>query len=101
VLFIFMFAPLWLLWQVKRGLPEPGPDRPPVDIISLAYNKTENIARLLRSVDVAAARYGGPVRVVVSDDGSTDETAEVAVPRPPMSAEPCRRERGAPSLMQR
>ena len=78
VLFIFMFAPLWLLWWVNRRLPEPGPHRPPVDIIIPAYNETDNIARLLRSVDVAAARYGGPVLVVVSDDGSTDDTAQVA-----------------------
>jgi hypothetical protein len=78
VLFIFMFAPLWLLWWVNRRLPGPGSYRPPVDIIIPAYNETENIARLLRSVDVAAARYGGPVHVVVSDDGSTDDTAEVA-----------------------
>ncbi len=78
VLFIFMFAPLWLLWWVNRKLPEPGPHRPGVDIIIPAYNETDNIARLLRSVDVAAARYGGPVQVVVSDDGSTDDTAQVA-----------------------
>ena len=79
VLFIFMFAPLWLLWWVNRRLPEPGRFRPPVDIIIPAYNETDNIARLLRSVDVAAARYGGPVQVVVSDDGSTDDTAQVAM----------------------
>ena len=78
VLFIFMFTPLWLLWWVNRRLPEPGPYRPPLDIIIPAYNETDNIARLLRSVDVAAARYGGPVQVVVSDDGSTDDTAQVA-----------------------
>ena len=78
MLFIFMFAPLWLLWWVHRKLPEPGPYRPPVDIIIPAYNETDNIARLLRSVDVAAARYGGPVRVVVSNDGSIDDTAQVA-----------------------
>jgi cellulose synthase/poly-beta-1,6-N-acetylglucosamine synthase-like glycosyltransferase len=78
VLFIFMFAPLWLLWWVNRRLPEPGPYRPPVDIIIPAYNETDNIARLLRSVDVAAARYGGPVQVVVSDDGSTDDTVQAA-----------------------
>jgi cellulose synthase/poly-beta-1,6-N-acetylglucosamine synthase-like glycosyltransferase len=78
VLFIFMFAPLWLLWWVNRRLPGPGPHRPPVDIIIPAYNESDNIARLLRSVDVAAARYGGPVLVVVSDDGSTDDTAQVA-----------------------
>src|SRR6202034_4157196 len=31
-----------------------------------------------RSVDVAAERYGGPVLVVVSNDGSADRTEEIA-----------------------
>jgi cellulose synthase/poly-beta-1,6-N-acetylglucosamine synthase-like glycosyltransferase len=59
-------------------LPDPGPDRPPIDIIVPAYNEEENMARQLRSIDVAAGRYGGPVRVVVSDDGSTDGTAAIS-----------------------
>ena len=78
MLFLLMFAPLWLIWWANRALPEPGPDRPPVDIIIPAYNERDNIVRLLRSIDVAAQRYGGPVRVVVSNDGSVDDTAELA-----------------------
>jgi cellulose synthase/poly-beta-1,6-N-acetylglucosamine synthase-like glycosyltransferase len=78
LVFTLMFAPLWLLWWANRKLPEPGPDRPPVDIVVPAYNEEDNIVRLLRSIDVAAHRYGGPVRVVISDDGSTDSTARLA-----------------------
>ena len=78
ILFVLVFAPLWLLWWTSRRLPAPGPDRPAVDVIIPAYNEEENLARLLRSVDVSAARYGGPVRVVLSDDGSTDATAAIA-----------------------
>ena len=78
MLFLLMFAPLWLIWWANRTLPQPGPDRPPVDIIIPAYNERDNIVRLLRSIDVAAQRYGGPVRVVVSDDGSVDDTAALA-----------------------
>ena len=78
ILFVLMPAPLWLLWWANRKLPEPGPDRPMVDVIVPAYNEADNIARLLRSIDVAAGRYGGPVRVLVSDDGSTDETARIS-----------------------
>lgn len=78
ILFVLLPAPLWLLWWINRRLPKPGMDRPPVDVIIPAYNEAENIARLLRSIDVAAGRYGGPVRIVVSDDGSTDHTAQIA-----------------------
>jgi cellulose synthase/poly-beta-1,6-N-acetylglucosamine synthase-like glycosyltransferase len=78
LLFTLMFLPLWTLWWMGRKLPKPGRDRPPVDIISPAYNEEDNIGRLLRSVDIAAGRYGGPVRVVVSNDGSTDRTEEIA-----------------------
>ena len=79
LLFALMFVPLWLVWWLSPRMPAPGgPGRPPVDIIIPAYNEEENIARLLRSVDVAAGRYGGPVRVVVSNDGSVDGTAVLA-----------------------
>ena len=78
MLFLLMFVPLWLIWWLNPAMPEPGPHRPPVDIIVPAYNEEENIARLLRSIDVAAGRYGGPVRVVVSNDGSVDDTQYLA-----------------------
>ncbi len=78
ILFVLLSAPLWLLWWTSRGLPEPGKDRPDVDVIVPAYNEADNIARLLRSIDIAAGRYGGPVRVLVSDDGSSDGTAQIA-----------------------
>ena len=78
ILFVLLFAPLWLLWWINRKLPQPGRDRPTIDVIVPAYNEADNIARLLRSIDVAAGRYGGPVRVLVSDDGSVDDTADIA-----------------------
>jgi hypothetical protein len=78
LLFVLLSAPLWLLWWTSRRLPQPGRDRPLVDVIIPAYNEADNIARLLRSIDVAAGRYGGSVRVLVSDDGSMDDTAQIA-----------------------
>jgi glycosyltransferase involved in cell wall biosynthesis len=78
LLFATMLVPMWLLWWSGRRRPQPGADRPPVDVIVPAYNEEENIARLLRSIDVAAQRYGGPVWVVVSNDGSADRTEQVA-----------------------
>jgi cellulose synthase/poly-beta-1,6-N-acetylglucosamine synthase-like glycosyltransferase len=78
LLFVMVAAPLWLLWWISARLPAPTAERPAVDVIVPAYNEADNIARLLHSVDVAAARYGGPVRVIVSDDGSTDGTDRIA-----------------------
>ncbi|MDQ2811062.1 MAG: glycosyltransferase [Actinomycetota bacterium] len=78
ILFVLLSAPLWLLWWTNRKLPEPGAERPPLDVIIPAFNEADNIARLLRSIDVAAGRYGGPVHVLVSDDGSTDDTARIS-----------------------
>ncbi|GAA2012035.1 hypothetical protein GCM10009839_02900 [Catenulispora yoronensis] len=59
--------------------PQPGPERPALDVIIPAYNEAVGIERLLRSIDRAAQAYGGPVRVVLCDDGSTDETSELAL----------------------
>jgi len=78
ILFALACAPLSLSWWTGRRLPVPGEFRPPVDVIIPAYNEGSNISRLLASVDIAAGRYGGPVRVLVSDDGSTDDTATIA-----------------------
>ncbi len=58
---------------------DPGPDRPPIDVIIPAYNEVSVVGALLRSIDAAAQRYGGPVHVILCDDGSTDSTRQVAL----------------------
>ncbi|MHB8681191.1 MAG: glycosyltransferase family 2 protein [Acidimicrobiales bacterium] len=58
--------------------PEVGDLRPPVDVIIPAYNEEEWIAETLVAIDVAAGRYGGPVRAIMTDDGSTDRTEQIA-----------------------
>lgn len=58
--------------------PQPGTACPPVNVIIPAYNEEFGIERLLRSIDRAAGRYGGPVHIVLCDDGSTDATGELA-----------------------
>jgi cellulose synthase/poly-beta-1,6-N-acetylglucosamine synthase-like glycosyltransferase len=78
LLLVLMLVPLWLLWWTSRRLPEPDDYLPGVDVIIPAYNEDENIVRLLCSIDVAAERYGGPVRVIVSNDGSQDGTEQSA-----------------------
>lgn len=78
IVFVLTSGPLWLLWWAGRRLPGPDSRRPPIDVIIPAYNEAENIPRLLRSVDAAAQRYGGTVRVLVSNDGSSDGTEAIA-----------------------
>ena len=60
-----------------RG-PAPGGGHPAVNVIIPAFNEEFGIERLLRSIDRAAGRYGGPVHVVLCDDGSTDATSELS-----------------------
>lgn len=74
------FLVLYLLYLIgpRAGrAPISGP-APPLTVIIPAYNEQAGITLTLESVDRAAACYRGTVRVVVSDDGSTDGTATLA-----------------------
>jgi cellulose synthase/poly-beta-1,6-N-acetylglucosamine synthase-like glycosyltransferase len=64
--------------RAGRRLPGPSAQRPPLDVIIPAYNESVCIERLLWSIDRAAGRYGGPVHVIMCDDGSTDDTKQRA-----------------------
>ncbi|WP_042431320.1 glycosyltransferase [Streptacidiphilus anmyonensis] len=72
------FVLLTVVRAVGGRIPRPGPERPALDVIIPAYNEAAGIERLLRSIDRAAAGYGGPVHVVLCDDGSTDDTTALA-----------------------
>ena len=76
--FLLITVFLGLVRLVHHRTVNPGPERPPVEVIIPAFNEELNIAHLLRTIDVAAGRYEGPVRVVMCDDGSTDSTFELA-----------------------
>ncbi len=70
-----------LLGLVRLGgprPPKPGAERPPLEVIIPAFNESVVIERTLRSIDQAAGRYGGSVRVILCDDGSTDGTKDLA-----------------------
>ncbi len=74
-----LYAVLTLLRVVgRRKLPQPSANPPPVDVIGPAFNEETNIVRWVESVDRAAAAYGGPVRLILCDDGSTDDTRKLA-----------------------
>ena len=74
--FITLF--LGLVRLVHHRPAQPTSERPAVEVIIPAYNEELNIAQLLRSIDAAAGRYKGPVRVILCDDGSTDDTLVLA-----------------------
>jgi cellulose synthase/poly-beta-1,6-N-acetylglucosamine synthase-like glycosyltransferase len=69
---------LVLTGRIGGQRPRPGAERPPLNIIIPAFNESLGIERLLWSIDRAAGAYGGLVHVIMCDDGSTDDTAELA-----------------------
>ncbi|HEX3780578.1 MAG TPA: glycosyltransferase family 2 protein [Pseudonocardiaceae bacterium] len=62
----------------SRRLPRPSSQPPPIDVIGPAYNEATNIVHWVESVDRAAVAYGGPVRLILCDDGSIDDTRQLA-----------------------
>jgi cellulose synthase/poly-beta-1,6-N-acetylglucosamine synthase-like glycosyltransferase len=75
----FVFFQLALfLFQRKERPGKPGHPAPPIDVIMAAWNEEAQIGATLRRIELAAIAYGGPVRVIIADDGSTDRTAELA-----------------------
>jgi len=62
----------------RRALPPVELYHPSVSIIIPAYNEEEWIEEAIRHADRAAAKYPGPVQIVVGSDGSTDRTVELA-----------------------
>jgi cellulose synthase/poly-beta-1,6-N-acetylglucosamine synthase-like glycosyltransferase len=73
-IFLLITVFLGLVRLVHHRQVNPTQERPPIEVIIPAFNEELNIAHLLRTIDAAAARYQGPVRVIMCDDGSTDDT---------------------------
>lgn len=64
--------------------PGDGRAQPRYSLVIPAYNEERLLGRLLDTVDVARAAYGGPadaVEVIVADNMSTDRTAQIAAQR--------------------
>lgn len=51
---------------------------PVVTLIVPAYNEEKNVARCINSIYTCADRYRGNCEIIVIDDGSTDNTYEIA-----------------------
>ncbi len=78
-LLLFLLSPLALIPLARALRPRSGGDwAPDVDVITPAYNEALHVVELIESVDAAAAAYRGRVRLIVSDDGSTDATRALA-----------------------
>ena len=71
---VFVLALAWR--QRLKGTPRDIQFAPAVDVLVPAYNEDKVIVRTIDSL--LAQKYAGVLRVVVIDDGSPDETFEVA-----------------------
>lgn len=74
LLIYFVLIVVGSRYPVPRD-PDTWPD---LDVVVPAYNEATRLGPVLDSLERAARRYRGRVRILVSDDGSTDETAAVA-----------------------
>lgn len=64
---LFAFRP-------KPAAGTPARHDPPIDVIMPAWDEEDRITETLRSIERAALRYPGAIRILVADDGSTDST---------------------------
>jgi cellulose synthase/poly-beta-1,6-N-acetylglucosamine synthase-like glycosyltransferase len=74
----FFFQLMLFLFRRKERPGKPDHPAPPLNVIMAAWNEEAQIEATLRRIELAAIAYGGPVRVIIADDGSTDRTAELA-----------------------
>jgi cellulose synthase/poly-beta-1,6-N-acetylglucosamine synthase-like glycosyltransferase len=74
----FFFQLVLFLFRRKERRGKPDHPAPPLDVIMAAWNEEAQIEATLRRIELAAVAYGGPVRVIIADDGSTDRTAQLA-----------------------
>jgi len=70
---------LTLLAHVTAAPEPPIGETVPIDVIIPAWNEEECIVDTLRAIDAAAGHYRAPVRVILTDDGSTDQTRALAL----------------------
>lgn len=73
-----MFTLLYIQGTVQLLIRQRKNFAPPVTVIIPAHNEAHVIARTIAAIDASAALYDGDVSVIVLDNCSTDETAEVA-----------------------
>jgi cellulose synthase/poly-beta-1,6-N-acetylglucosamine synthase-like glycosyltransferase len=75
----FFFQLSLFLFRRKERPGRPANPAPRIDVIMAAWNEEEQIQQTLWRIQLAAAAYPGPIRVILADDGSTDRTVELAL----------------------
>ncbi|MCI4323969.1 MAG: glycosyltransferase family 2 protein [Thermoplasmata archaeon] len=76
--FCALARPLYFRRLRSRPRPSVTEYHPSVSILIPAFNEEELIAEVIQAADRAAARYPGPVEIIVGNDGSRDRTLELA-----------------------
>ncbi|MCR9129401.1 MAG: glycosyltransferase [Alphaproteobacteria bacterium] len=73
-----MTGQLAFLGWIRNMLSRRRKFAPPVSVLIPAHNEAHQIKQTLEAVNRAAERYDGPVRVIVMENCSSDETAALA-----------------------
>ena len=73
-----MGVQLALIGWIRNQLSRRRAFAPPVAVMIPAHNEAHQIRETLLAVDAAAARYKGDVRVIVMENCSSDDTAQLA-----------------------
>ena len=72
----FLVVAAWI-WK-QHPIPKIGRSYPMVSFVVPAYNEERNIMRCISSLFECAAAFRGSSEIIIVDDGSTDNTYEVA-----------------------
>lgn len=69
-------VPDWL--KKNKSHVDTNYDNIPISFLLPAYNEEKTILRCIESIDRAASNYRGKTEIIVVNDGSTDDTREIA-----------------------
>ncbi len=79
VLFLFLlFVQLYVIATVERQLLSREDFAAPLSVIVPAHNEAYVIEETILQIERAARQYAAPVELIVLDNASTDDTAEIA-----------------------
>ena len=70
-------VPMWSGW-IRSTRPNTHGNKLPVTFLLPAYNEAKNVRKCIESIDKAASRYLGRTEIIVVNDGSTDNTGNIA-----------------------